>query len=469
MLLLKIITLQIFWILTATQAKSVQPLIFVFTALFLVYLNYKYYRPSKSQSEYYLIVFIFTLFGLAHDTILIASNIIDKSSYTYTYLCLWPIFICYFGDVFKKFEKFSLAINSIIGGVAGSLTYWGAKNLGSFNLGPGKESLFLSIVFLMWLVLFPLFIRIYKMNFIIDYLLDLSVIYSFDKRGFKRHSKKFSDDIRNLSAKGKNILVTGGTSGIGSDVAKFLASRGGNIFVTGRNSKKGNQFADEFDGINFVQLDMSSWKDINAFSASNNHIFDVVVLNAGGMPESLEVNEQGVEHQCASQLNGHYYLIENLLKDGFLSKGAKIIWVSSGGMYLKKLDLENLFENNNYEKVQAYANVKRAQVTLVEEMAKKDLWKDFTVVSMHPGWVETPGLINALPQFCRFMKGNLRSLSEGADTINWLALTSKPLKSGAFYFDRKIVSPYITNGHNPSMNEREVLLQKINGARANHA
>ncbi|MBC7713955.1 MAG: hypothetical protein H7177_11490 [Rhizobacter sp.] len=148
---------------------------------------------------------------------------------------------------------------------------------------------------------------------------------------------------------------------------------------------------------------------------------------------------------------------------GKIKQGARIVWVSSGGMYLKELDLNTLFHNTKYDKVSTYANVKRAQVTLVEELAKVDRWKDNYILCMHPGWVETAGVIDSLPGFYKIMKNNLRAPSEGADTILWLLLTTEPLQSGSFYFDRKKVSAYISQKYNPSENQRALLLKKING------
>ena len=107
-------------------------------------------------------------------------------------------------------------------------------------------------------------------------------------------------------------------------------------------------------------------------------------------------------------------------------------------MYLKKLDLESLFFNDNYNKVSTYANVKRAQVTLVEEMSKQEKWRNTKIFCMHPGWVYTEGLKISLPNFFSLMKNKLRNLEEGSDTILWLLLTEKNIKSGGFYFDRQI-------------------------------
>lgn len=81
---------------------------------------------------------------------------------------------------------------------------------------------------------------------------------------------------------------------------------------------------------------------------------------------------------------------------------------------------------------------------------------------MHPGWVATNGLKEALPIFFSLMRNRLRDTKEGADTIIWLLLTEESLTSGSFYFDRKIVLPYLSKNYNPTREQRITLLNKIN-------
>ena len=130
-------------------------------------------------------------------------------------------------------------------------------------------------------------------------------------------------------------------------------------------------------------------------------------------------------------------------------------------MYLKELDLRSLFFNGQYEKVSTYANVKRAQVTLVEEMSRMNLWDECKILCMHPGWVETDGLKEALPIFTKIMKNKLRNPNEGADTIIWLLLTEMELLSGGFYFDRQKVSAYLSKKYYPTKEQRAILLSEV--------
>nr|XP_045620383.1 uncharacterized protein LOC123771718 isoform X1 [Procambarus clarkii] len=79
---------------------------------------------------------------------------------------------------------------------------------------------------------------------------------------------------------------------------------------------------------------------------------------------------------------------------------------------------------------------------------------------MHPGWVDTPGVRNSLPQFYEEMKANLRSPAEGADTAVWLAVSKAALKhpSGLFFQDRMPVATHLPLAWTKSSIEEENLL-----------
>jgi NAD(P)-dependent dehydrogenase (short-subunit alcohol dehydrogenase family) len=186
------------------------------------------------------------------------------------------------------------------------------------------------------------------------------------------------------------------------------------------------------------------------------------VLNAGGMPESFETNRFGVELQFASQLFGHFLLARKLLAAGKLKPKARIVWVTSGGMYLKALDAKTVLHNSRYDKVATYANVKRAQVELLPYFART--FPEQLVTAMHPGWAATPGVANSIPGFSRLMQKRLRTPREGADTILWLLSTAKPLESGGLYFDRRRVTEHLlwyTRGRTQDVRKLQELLEKF--------
>jgi NAD(P)-dependent dehydrogenase (short-subunit alcohol dehydrogenase family) len=84
-----------------------------------------------------------------------------------------------------------------------------------------------------------------------------------------------------------------------------------------------------------------------------------------------------------------------------------------------------------------YAIAKRAQVTLTEMWAMRAPQTEF--VSMHPGWADTPGVQESIPGFRKVTAPILRTASEGADTIAWLAVVNPlPERNGSFWSDREI-------------------------------
>lgn len=284
-------------------------------------------------------------------------------------------------------------------------------------------------------------------------LLDLSIYYSFDKTGFIRHSSNFNT----LNFKGlNNILITGATSGIGRACAEFM-SKYTKVNITGRNQLKAEWVKDN-EHINFIKNDMSDWDNILKLVNKMTKL-DALVLNAGGMPDKLILNNYGVESQAASQLFGHYYLLKSLIENNKLANNAKIIWVSSGGMYLKSLDHKGLICPRQYDKVGVYANVKRAQVTLLSQLQSKHY--DLQFYGMHPGWVETTAVIESLPTFYEKMKDRLRSPAQGADTINWLLSEDSPKGNGDFYFDRRCVKKHFFFWTKSSEKNAKQLLQLI--------
>jgi dehydrogenase/reductase SDR family protein 12 len=268
-------------------------------------------------------------------------------------------------------------------------------------------------------------------------ILDASIFWSFDLSGYLRHEKEFDETYE--FPKGSNALITGGTSGIGQAAALEMIKHGVHVTITGRSAGKGEALEKTHPLIKFKKMDMANWSEFDSL-VSQIEPLDYLVLNAGGMPEKFSTNEKGFELQFASQLFGHYIIAHKLVQAGKLKPGARIVWVTSGGMYLKALDVNTIFKNDKYDKVDNYANVKRAQVTLLPFFKKE--FPSQIVTAMHPGWAATPGVDEAIPGFAKTMQGRLRTPLQGADTILWLLCSKKEIESGALYFDRKKVNPH---------------------------
>jgi len=424
----KTIFLYLFWYLIVSIGPQHQFIIYVST-LFLALANFYIFKPPISLAHYLFTLIFFVTYAAIQDTLLKSLGFISygQVGFAWWFNALYILFLCYYGDLLNPLKKLPIYIKSILGSLGAVVSYYGGSKLAPVII---EDPLYYVFLALSWAIFFPLSFAVFDPKFIWNKILDASIYYSFDKSGFERHRLEF-DDTYDFS-KIKKVLITGGTSGIGLETALNLAGSGVEVIITGRNVEKGQKAQKKHSLLTFKQLDLSDWNKIKDFSNALEEI-DSIVFNAGGMPESFQLNSQGIETQFASQLYGHYHLLRGLNNQKKISDVGAVIWVTSGGMYLRSLEMSEIRYNPKYDKVATYANVKRAQVTVAPLLRQE--FKNQKIYIMHPGWVDTPGVVSAIPTFYEKMEGKLRNPIGGADTILWLL--SHPLKQAGFYFDRK--------------------------------
>lgn len=266
---------------------------------------------------------------------------------------------------------------------------------------------------------------------------------------------------------GRVALVTGATSGLGRAAASELARLGANVIVVGRNPEKTEKVAAEIRAatdnpdVRVEIADLSSMAQIRALGARLDGPVHLLVNNAGVLlPERTETAE-GLETTFATNLLGHF-LLTSLLIDK-LEPPARIINVSSGGMYTQRLRVDDLqMKRGRYDGTVAYARTKRAQVVLTELWAERLRNRGIVVHSMHPGWADTPGVAESLPRFYKLTKPLLRTPEQGADTIVWLCASKEAGRcTGQFWHDRKPRPTHRVQRTRATAEEREALWKKL--------
>lgn len=248
--------------------------------------------------------------------------------------------------------------------------------------------------------------------------------------------------------RGKTVVVTGPTSGLGEQVARQLALTGANLVLVARNEEKCARVIDELAPLCtgnrpvFVRAEMGDLESVRSACEAIQQQFahiDVLIHNAGALLNTRELSPQGIEQTVASHVVGPFLMTTLLLP---LLNGGRVVTVSSGGMYTSGLPAFDKGETlempaHKYGGSKQYAIAKRAQVTLNEMWAMREPQTEF--VSMHPGWADTPGVQESIPGFRRVTAPILRTASEGADTIAWLAVVDPlPKASGTFWSDREV-------------------------------
>ncbi|MEQ8842107.1 MAG: SDR family NAD(P)-dependent oxidoreductase [Acidimicrobiales bacterium] len=300
-----------------------------------------------------------------------------------------------------------------------------------------------------------------------DAALEATIVGSFTKVGIRARNQLFDWDDDLPSMAGQEVVITGATSGIGRATAQAILDLGANVHLTSRSDDRAQQAAEELnrasDGgrATGYGLDTSDLESIAAFAAELDAVdrgLDVLIHNAGALTSKYLTDARGNELTLSSHLIGPYELTKRLRPA--LNVGARVLFMSSGGMYTQKLDVDSIeMTEENYRGAVAYARAKRGQVELVTHLGP--LWApEVRLHAMHPGWVDTPGVDAALPGFGRVMGPLLRNAEQGADTMVWLAATGgDDAPAGSFWLDRRVRRTHYLPGTGASAAERVRLIE----------
>jgi dehydrogenase/reductase SDR family member 12 len=283
---------------------------------------------------------------------------------------------------------------------------------------------------------------------VIDTLLDRSIALGYGNLGLelRRRLPGWPADPPRMDC--RVVLVTGAASGIGLAACRGFARLGASVRAVARNERRAREAAEQIlaavsnADVRPLACDLSDLRALRALVdrlLAGEERLDVLVHNAGVMPDHRTRSPDGHELMFATHVLVPFAL--NAWLGDLLARSApaRIITVSSGGMYGQRLpagDPES--EGTSYSPSKLYARTKREQVVLSELWAERLADRGVVVHALHPGWVETPGLARSLPGFRAAARVILRDPDQGADTIVWLGGAAEALEStGRFWHDRR--------------------------------
>lgn len=295
-----------------------------------------------------------------------------------------------------------------------------------------------------------------------DDILDRTIVFSFSNIGYKLRSRTYHDIPR---MDGKTVVITGATAGLGKAAAEALSSLGADVILVGRNESK----------LTSVQATLGPTAEIEVCDLSiigetrdlvrrlnERHRIDVLINNAGAMFAERDLTKEGLEQTFALNLLSGFVLTEGLIPKLIESAPSRIINMSSGGMYSRRLDVSDLQNSTDYKPSDAYAHTKRAQVVLTEMWANELSSAGVSVHAAHPGWADTDGVKDSLPTFQKVSRPFLRSPAEGADTVVWLSASDPgPLGTGSFWHDRAARPTHYMKGTAESPEDRVALHEEL--------
>ncbi len=197
--------------------------------------------------------------------------------------------------------------------------------------------------------------------------------------------------------RGRNVVITGGNSGIGRETAVALARGGAHVVITARDSARGQEAVDDIrarsgnDSVDLVHLDLSSLASVRACAAdlrSRLAAIDVLVNNAGAVQATRTETEDGFETTIGANHLGPFLLTDLLLPLLRAAAPSRIVVVSSLAHRQASLDLDDLmYERRPYVPMDAYGASKLANLLFARQLARRLDGSGVTVNALHPGTV----------------------------------------------------------------------------------
>ena len=253
-----------------------------------------------------------------------------------------------------------------------------------------------------------------------------------------------------------NIVLTGGTSGLGYRAAEVLGKEIKNkIILIGSNKQKGETSVRNLiketsnNNISFIQCDLSSISEIKSLADKLKKFkIDILINNAGALFFSRKESVDKIEKTFSLNHLSYFILTNLLLKYKVIKNGGRIVNVASGAHRGVKIDFNNLEMTTNYNGWVSYKKSKLCNILFTKKLSELTNKSKITVNCLHPGFVKTQfgknnsGLASLAIKF--LMNFFAISVEEGAETIVFLA-TDKNIKNitGKYFYQSKIKEPSI--------------------------
>jgi NAD(P)-dependent dehydrogenase (short-subunit alcohol dehydrogenase family) len=210
--------------------------------------------------------------------------------------------------------------------------------------------------------------------------------------------------LSGVNLKGKRILVTGVSAGLGVETARAFAAHGAQVVGAARNLNKAQAAAEQVrkdataNGGSFelVELDLANLKSVRDCAdglLAKGEPFDVVVANAGVMATRFGHTADGFETQFGTNHLGHFVLVNRIAS--LIRTPGRLINVSSAGHRRANVDLEDPnFERTPYEPLVAYGRSKTANILFAVAFDHRHRKCGIRAAAVHPGVIQTavPGL-----------------------------------------------------------------------------
>lgn len=205
--------------------------------------------------------------------------------------------------------------------------------------------------------------------------------------------------LAGVDLRGRTILVTGASGGLGEETARALAAAGARVVGTARDTHKAKAALGRIEAaspdadVTFEILDLASLRSVRDFLdrfTSRGDPLHAIIANAGIMAAPQGTTEEGFELHFGTNHLGHFVLVTGLIDQLVAGAPSRVVIVSSAGHRWADIDLADVnIERSRYRRFQAYGASKTANVLFAVELDRRLHDRGVRSFAVHPGGIHT--------------------------------------------------------------------------------
>ena len=222
-----------------------------------------------------------------------------------------------------------------------------------------------------------------------------------------------------INFKGKKILITGSTGGIGRGLVKKFVSLGGEILATGTKNDKLGNLKKEFPNINILKFDISEHSKVEEFIenvSSQLTGLDILINNAGVNMDNLSLRMKEEEWKKVIDINltSTFLLSKHAIKKMLKNKFGRVVNITSVVGHTGNLGQSN------------YAAAKAGIVGMSKSLAVEYAKKNITINCVSPGFIVSNMTMNIAEKVKLYLTSRIPmgKLGSGEDVSNCVAFLS---------------------------------------------
>lgn len=265
------------------------------------------------------------------------------------------------------------------------------------------------------------------------------------------------DVLSGVNLRGKRILLTGVSAGLGVETARSLAAHGAQVVGAARDLTKAEAATAQVrkdaaaagGSFKLIELDLANLKSVRTCAdqlLAKGEPLDVIIANAGVMATPFGHTADGFETQFGTNHLGHFVFVNRIAS--LLREGGRLINLSSSGHRYSNVDLEDPnFERSPYDPWVAYGRSKTANILFAVAFDKRHWRRGVRAAAVHPGGIRTElgrhldpsqfeGIVDQINQQ---LAGEgkpafqWKTIPQGAATSVWAAVVASADEIGAQY------------------------------------